>query len=137
MSLCAAAALWQHLQEDVLYALSQDDALKDLQVGDTTRLTEDSMRKMLYLLTPVGSSTETLSYLRSVYNAPGQPRTQWANFVERVRDMAAAQGIRDVPKAVNEVGGGASTLEHDQFETIPDGAPNVSACVQPNITKHH
>lgn len=58
---------------------------------------------MPYLLTPEGSSTGTLTYLRSVYNTPGQPHTQWANFVERVRDIAAARNIKNVTKAVNEV----------------------------------
>lgn len=91
------------LQEDVLYALSQSDSLTDLGVSDPSTLTKDSRDKMLYLLNDEGGSTPTLSYLRSVYNTPGQPRTQWANFVERVRDLAVAQGIKGLPKVVEEV----------------------------------
>ena len=91
------------LQEDVLYALSEDDALADLKVADPSKLDAKPKTEMLYLMTPEGSSTPTLSYLRSVYNTPGQPRTQWANFVERVKDLAAAQGIQELPKVVNEV----------------------------------
>lgn len=78
--------------------------MRDLRITDPSKLKQDGMQKMLYLLTPDGSSTPTLSYLRSVYNSPGQPRTQWGNFVERVREMAVAQGIKDVPKQINEVG---------------------------------
>ena len=91
------------LQEDVLYALSQSDSMHDLGVADVSKLTPDSRAKMLYLLNDEGGSTPTLAYLRSVYNTPGHPRTQWANFVERVKDLAAGVGLKEVPKVVEEV----------------------------------
>jgi len=100
---CGLCEFFLGLQEDVLYALSQADALRDLEVKDASTFKQESVQKMLYLLTPEGSSTGTLTYLRSVYNTPGQPRTHWANFVERVRDIAAARNIKNVPKVVNEV----------------------------------
>jgi hypothetical protein len=59
---------------------------------------------MLYLMNDEGGSTATLSYLRSVYNTNGQACTQWANFVERVKDLAAARSIKGLPKTVEEVG---------------------------------
>jgi hypothetical protein len=91
------------MQEDVLYALSQSDSMQDMGVGDLSQLAPDSRSKMLYLMNDEGGSTSTLAYLRSVYNTPGHARTQWANFVERVKDLAAAQGLKDVPKTVEEV----------------------------------
>lgn len=91
------------VQEDVLYALSQSDSMQDMGVEDLSQLTPDSRSKMLYLMNDEGGSTSTLAYLRSVYNTPGHARTQWANFVERVKDLAVAQGLKDVPKTVEEV----------------------------------
>jgi hypothetical protein len=91
------------VQEDVLYALSQSDSLADLGVKDPSAFTKDR-DKMLYLMNDEGGSTATLSYLRSVYNTNGQACTQWANFVERVKDLAAARGIKRLPKTVEEVG---------------------------------
>lgn len=91
------------VQEDVLYALSQSDSMQDMGVEDLAQLTPDSRSKMLYLMNDEGGSTSTLAYLRSVYNTPGHARTQWANFVERVKDLAVAQGLKDVPKTVEEV----------------------------------
>lgn len=90
-------------QEDVLYALSEGDALNDMHITDPSKLTADGRAKMVYLLSQEGGSTPTLSYLRSVYNTPGQPRSQWGNFVERVKGLAAAQGIKGLPKVVEEV----------------------------------
>lgn len=81
------------LQEDVLYALSEDDALADLKVADPAKLDAKSKAEMLYLLSPDGSSTPTLSYLRSVYNTSGEAQTQWSNFEERIRALAVARGI--------------------------------------------
>jgi hypothetical protein len=104
-SAAVSFAFWclGHLQEDVLYALSQSDSLADLGVKDLSAFTKDR-DKMLYLMNDEGGSTATLSYLRSVYNTPGQASTQWANFMERVKDLAAAQGIKELPKTVEEVG---------------------------------
>lgn len=96
-------------QEDVLYALSEGDALADLGMsGDPSssscqKLSPASRSEMLYLLNDEGGSTPTLAYLRSVYNPPGQARSQWANFAERVKDLALAQGITVLPKVVEEV----------------------------------
>lgn len=97
-------------QEDVLYALSEGDAMNDMRITDPSKLTADGRAKMVYLLSQEGGSTPTLSYLRSVYNTPGQPRTQWGNFVERVKGLAAAQGIKGLPKVVEEVRPAAERL---------------------------
>jgi hypothetical protein len=61
------------LQEDVLYALSEADALQDLAIPAQAqaKLRPDGKAKMVYLLQPDGGSTPTLAYLRSVYNSPG------------------------------------------------------------------
>jgi hypothetical protein len=101
------------VQEDVLYALSETDAISDMRIEDPSKLTPDGRAKMVYLLSQEGGSTPTLSYLRSVYNTPGQPRTQWGNFVERVKGLAAAQGIKGLPKVVEEV-----SLVLLQFEAL-------------------
>jgi hypothetical protein len=89
----------------VLYALSEADALQDM--ARTTphpgSLRRDGKARVVCLLQPDDSSSPTLAYLRSVYNSPGARQSQWSNFVERLRGLAAARGIRDVPAAVHEV----------------------------------
>lgn len=94
----------------MLYALSEGDALADLSLaGDPSssssrqNISPASRSEMLYLLNDEGGSTPTLAYLRSVYNPPGQARSQWANFTERVKDLALAQGVTGLPKVVEEV----------------------------------
>jgi hypothetical protein len=108
-----------HTQEDVLYALSEGDALADLGLNSssgraTAALSPASRSEMLYLLNDEGGSTPTLAYLRSVYNPPGQARSQWANFVERVKDLAVAKGITGLPKVVEEVSGAGVEVERRQ-----------------------
>lgn len=104
---CPCVTCWHTrdlLQEDVLYALSEGDAIQDLDLSPPAqaKLSREGKSKMVYLLQPDGSSTALLSYLRSVYSTPGQPQTQWSNFVERVKGLAAARG-ENVPKLVCEV----------------------------------
>lgn len=89
----------------MLYALSENDAVTtDLKVQNPGKLEAKSKAEMLYLLTPEGCATPTLSYLRSVYNPAGQQHTQWSNFVERIKAVAAQDpSIVNVPSTVYEV----------------------------------
>lgn len=107
-SCCSYTLTLTPAQEDVIYALTEDDALAE--VCSNTSSSSSSMvsrDKMVYLMTPEGSPTATMTYLRSLYcqghHAAGQ--NQWGAFVERLRGMAAQRGIdaASIPADVSEV----------------------------------
>jgi hypothetical protein len=87
-------------QEDVLYALNEEDACATLGMKASTA---KDRNKMVYLLTTDGAPTDSMRYLKTVFDC--SDNRQWANFVERIKGSAAKNpAIRtsDMPEEVTE-----------------------------------
>ena len=73
------------MQEDVLYALNEDDACATVGLNKAKAKDRD---KMVYLLNNDGAPTDSMRYLKTVY-ASNPSSSQWSNFIERVKNQAA------------------------------------------------
>jgi hypothetical protein len=76
------------MQEDVLYALNEDDACATLGMDKAKAKDKD---KLVYLLTADGAPTESMRYLKTVFasTSSSSSDSQWSNFIERVKQLAA------------------------------------------------
>ena len=80
----------------MLYALNQEDACATLGMKASTAKDKD---KMVYLLTTDGAPTDSMRYLKTVFDC--SENRQWANFVERIKGLAAknpAIRMSDMPE---------------------------------------